>query len=120
MMLAALLLLAQAPSLNPPMDWGQLPRLQLGLAAAPPTQLASFVEREVLANRCVLPPEARMLDLVVLVSQAGQVRRIVPRAIGCPSVEQFAAGIVLRAARDKTRPISLDTWYVTTIALTPP
>ncbi|WP_051272873.1 hypothetical protein [Sphingomonas phyllosphaerae] len=120
MILAALLLLGQAPSLNPPTDWAPLPRLQLGLAAAPPTQLTEFVRREVLAARCELSPEERMLDLVVLVTQAGQVRRIVPRAIGCPSVEQFAAGIVLRAARDKTRPVAADTWYVTTVALTLP
>ena len=120
MILAALLLLGQTPSLNPPADWAALPRMQLGLAAAPPTQLTDFVQREVLAARCVLSPEERMLDLVVLITQAGQVRRIVPRAIGCPSVEQFAAGIVLRAARDKVRPESFDTWYVTTVALTQP
>lgn len=120
MIFAALLLLGQAPSLNPPVDWAPLPRLQLGLAAAPPAQLTDFVRREVAAEHCVLSADERMLDLVVLVTPAGQVRRIVPRAIGCPSVEQFAAGIVLRAARDKTRPIPVDTWYVTTVALTPP
>lgn len=120
MILAALLLLGQTPLLSPPTDWAPLPRLQLGLAAAPPAQLTDFVRREVVAERCTLPPERRMLDMVVLVTQAGQVRRIVPRAIGCPSVEQFAAGIVLRATRDKTRPIAADTWYVTTVALTLP
>jgi len=120
MILPALLLLGQAMSLSPPLEWSPLPRLQLGLAAAPPAQLTEFVRREVVSERCVLPPEQRMLDLAVLVTQTGQVRRIVPRAIGCPSVEQFAAGIVLRAARDKTRPIAADTWYITTVALTLP
>ena len=120
MILAALLLFGQAPSLNPPTDWTPLPRLQLGLAAAPPVQLTEFVRREVAAERCALSPTERMLDLVVLVTQGGQVRRIVPRAIGCPSIEKFAAGIVLRAARDKARPGSIDTWYVTTVALTSP
>lgn len=120
MILAALLLLGQLSSLNPPTDWTALPRLQLGLAAAAPPQLGDFVQREVQAARCVLPAETRMLDLVVLVAQNGQVRRIVPRAIGCPSVEQFAAGIVLRSARDKMRPATADSWYVTTVALTPP
>jgi hypothetical protein len=118
MILAALLLLGQLSSLNPPTEWTALPRLQLGLAAAPPTQLTEFVRREVAAAHCTLPAEARMLDLVVLIGQNGQVRRIVPRAIGCPAVEQFAAGIVLSAARDRMPAPSSDTWYVTTVALT--
>ncbi|MEH3104518.1 MAG: hypothetical protein PGN12_11490 [Sphingomonas phyllosphaerae] len=120
MILAALLLLGQLSSLNPPTEWTSLPRLQLGLAAAPPARLTEFVRREVAAARCTLPSEARMLDLVVLIAQSGQVRRIVPRAIGCPVVEQFAAGIVLSAARDKMPPPSSDTWYVTTVALSEP
>ena len=120
MTVAALLLVAQALALTPPIQWETLPRLSLGPAAASPAQLGEFVQREVQAGRCVLTPGTASLDLAVLVAPGGRVLRIVPRAIGCPAVEQFAAGIVLRAARDNLRPPASDTWYVTSVALTQP
>lgn len=116
----AILLAGQALALAPPTHWDALPRLSLGPAATAPVQLKEFVQREVQAGRCVLADGAPPLDLAVLVAPNGRVRRIVPRAIGCPSVEQFAAGIVLRAARDSVRPPTSDTWYVTSVALSQP
>lgn len=119
-MLAALVLVGQALSLTPPADWQTLPPLPLPPALAPTPQFAQFVRNEVQAERCVLGEGRTTLDMAVLVTTNGRVRRIVPRAIGCPSVEQFAAGIVLRAARDTIRPPSVDTWYRTSVALTQP
>ncbi len=116
---AALLLLGQALSLSPPTDWAALPRLGLALAAGPAPQLADFVDNEVRSGRCALAGRTA-LDMAVLVAENGQVRRIVPRAIDCPAVEQFAAGVVLRAARNRVRVPESATWYVTTVALTRP
>ena len=119
-MLAAVLLAGQALSLAPPTDWQALPPLPLPPAAAPTPQLAQFVRSEIQAARCVLADGTTTLDMAVLIATNGRVRRIVPRAIGCPGVEQFAAGIVLRAARDTIRPPAVDTWYRTSVPLTQP
>ncbi|WP_394648569.1 hypothetical protein [uncultured Sphingomonas sp.] len=119
MILAAFLLLGQAISLAPPLDWTSLPRLSLASGSSISAQLTEFAQNEVRDGRCSLG-ERSTLDLAVLVAENGRVRRIVPRAIDCPSVEQFAAGVVLRAARDRIRPPATATWYVTTIALLQP
>lgn len=120
MMLAVLLLFGQALSLAPPADWETLPTMPLPSSGAPTPQFEQFVRNEVKAARCVLGADRTTLDMAVLVATNGRVRRIVPRAIGCAGVEQFAAGIVLRAARDTIRPPSVDTWYRTSVPLTQP
>ena len=38
-------------------------------------------------------------DLALLVDAGGAVQRIVPRAIGCPTVEQYTVGLVSSLAR---------------------
>ncbi len=119
-MIAALLLVGQALPMTPPSDWEPLPHLRLPPSATVPPQFAEFVRNEVREARCTLPKENVALELAVLVGANGRVRRIVPRAIGCPTVEQFAAGIVLRAARDAVRPPAVDTWYQTSVALPRP
>ena len=44
-------------------------------------------------------------------------RRVTPRAIDCPTVEQFAAGLLLGAARNNVdlRGAATDSWYRTTM-----
>ena len=66
--------------------------------------MTKFVHDEVAAGRCAAPPAVAgkvsiKVDMVVLVSPGGDTVRIVPKAINCPTVEQFAAGVVQKAAR---------------------
>jgi hypothetical protein len=82
-----------------------------------------FVRAEVEADRCQssLPPapgERLQLPVAILIGQAGQVRQIVPRAIGCPSVEQYVVGYLLsitRAASDSSV-LAVPGWYQLTVA----
>lgn len=114
-MIAALLfLLSQAGTIPaaPPPDWSALPVLPYVSRPELPAGLDDFVRGEMAAGRCVLPRGARSLriELAVLVD-AGKPVRVIPRAIACATVEQFAAGLVSRIARDHLDPASADGWY---------
>lgn len=138
-MIAALLIAAQTvapPSVVPtpqaiaavplpPRDWTTLPLLRLRKPAAALADASSFVRAEVAAGRCAAATRAAQgwsldIDLAVLVTPAGQVRRITPRAIACPTVEQYAAGVVLGTARANIDPQSAETdaWYRTSMTFT--
>ncbi len=102
-MIALLLQAASAPPPTlPPTDWATLPDLPV---ASPRGVFdpSGYVRREVAAGRCAAPPaagEARIAaSVAVLVDALGAVQRIVPRAIGCATVEQFTVGYVFRLAR---------------------
>ena len=106
----------------PPQDWSDLPILRVRRPASDMPDLSAFVRTEVEAGRCAAAARAvdgwsLKLDLAVLATPDGQVRRITPRAIDCPTVEQYAAGLVLGTARDNVdvRGASSDTWYRTTM-----
>ena len=109
-----LLLAAQAgtPS-GPPADWTVLVPLPW---KAPPhisPDIADFVDEEVRAGRCTLPgdrPEAMTVDLAVNTRGNGTLRSVVPRAIGCPTVEQFAVGLIYSMARGNLRRTGTG-WY---------
>ena len=110
-----------APSLPPP-DWSLLPTLRYVRSPAESPALADFVRAEVRGGRCAAqrPTEtgwAITVDIALLVSPAGAIRRSVPRAIDCPSVEQYAAGLVSSRARGNvaTDTIATDTWYRTAL-----
>ena len=106
-MIAALLLLLQAalpPAVAtlPPQDWSALPVLHLHNPATTVANTSAFVHGEVVAGRCakaVKTPDGWSLtvDLAVLATPGGRVRRITPRAIDCPTVEQYASGVVSRS-----------------------
>ena len=123
----ALFLMLQAAALTaPPSDWSTLPQLRLSQTPDYSTIMTKFVHDEVAAGRCVAPAPVAgkttiKLDLIVLVaSSTNQALRVVPRAINCPTVEQFAAGVVEKAARDNIAgpaPGS-DSWYHTSMTLT--
>jgi hypothetical protein len=121
-----LFLLFQAATLAaPPTDWSALPALRLMAAPDYPAIMTKFVHDEVAAGRC---PAASIdgkpglrIDMVVLIAAGtGDVTRIVPKAINCPTVEQFAAGVVQKAARGNIAgaPPSADSWYRTGMTLT--
>lgn len=119
-------LLLQAVALPaPPTDWSALPALRLTAAPDYPAIMTKFVRDEVAAGRCTAAlidgKPGLKIDLVVLVGAGtSEVTRIVPKAINCPTVEQFAAGVVQKAARGNiagAAPIA-DSWYRTGMTLT--
>lgn len=140
-MIALILLIAQiaAPTAQPPLptsdasvpapprDWSGLPELRVRSAPSegtnvPASDISAFVRTEVTSGRCAAATRlsekwALKVDLVVLATPKGQVRRISPRAIDCPTVEQYAAGLLLGTARGKVdaRGADSDTWYKTSI-----
>ena len=135
-MIAALLLLLQiaaapvlapaAPSTPvastmPPQDWSTLPVLRIRGQATTLANTSAYVHGEVVAGRCAHVVRtsqgwALTVDLAVLVTPDGRVRRVTPRAIDCPTVEQYAAGVIL-GARDSidVADADADTWYRTSM-----
>ncbi|TCP94092.1 hypothetical protein C8J42_101550 [Sphingomonas sp. PP-CE-1A-559] len=138
-MIAALLLLLQtaaapvlapaAPatpmaSAMPPQDWSTLPILRIRGQATTLANTSAYVHGEVVAGRCARVVRtsqgwALTVDLAVLVAPDGRVRRVTPRAIDCPTVEQYAAGVIL-GARDSIDVAGedADTWYRTSLTFT--
>ena len=104
----------------PPQDWSVLPRLPLRRPTESTAATSAYVRDEVVQGRCaaaVRDPAGWTLavDVAVLATGDGVVRRVVPRAINCPTVEQYAAGLVWSGARDNIdAPASDgDRWYRT-------
>lgn len=111
----------------PPQDWSVLRPLPLNRDADGGANLSSFVRAEVKAGRCLAAtaaPEGWTLkvDVAVLVGPAAQPRRVVPRAITCPAVEQYAAGLVSSMARGNIAAAAIepDTWYRTSLTFSWP
>lgn len=114
-MIAALLLaaaFAQAPAVPsaPTSDtWEALPPLQFRRADLDTVALARFVRSEVEAGRCAaaVTDDAGAtrvrVPLAALVAPDGRIRRLVPAAIGCSTVEQFTVGVIGRLAADNVR-----------------
>lgn len=111
-MIAALLLVqaatvapppqAPAPSM-PPQDWSALPVFPAPRGAQV-MDGAGFVRAEIDSGRCKAgPPQpdgARVVaPVAILIGQDGAVTRIVPRAIGCVTVEQYTVGYVQSLVR---------------------
>ncbi|SEM39255.1 hypothetical protein SAMN05192583_0020 [Sphingomonas gellani] len=121
MMLAALALMIQAPaSVAPPVqpaEWAQLPPLPWRVPPRYDGEMARFVMEEVRAGRCVAAVttatgQALQVDVALLIASDGRPRAIVPRAIGCATVEQYTSGLISRAVRENLIPdVERDTWY---------
>lgn len=99
-----------APPQPPTPDiWDTLPPLQLRRTAVDMTPLVRFVRGEVAAGRCAaMLVEANGMmtvraSVAALVAPDGSVRRFVPAAIGCPTVEQFTVGVIGRLATGNVR-----------------
>ena len=106
-----------APGGAVPSDWSllaPLPYVKPPEMAAP---LSGFVASEIAAGRCPVPRPADghyvvKLDVATLVGADGVIRRTVPRAIQCPTVEQYGAGLVISFARGNVRSSgAADQWY---------
>ena len=112
----------------PPQDWSTLPTLRFAKPVIDSPALAEFVRSEVEKGHCeadrttVSGAHGLTVDIAVLVTPQGLVRRTVPRAIGCPSVEQYAAGIAFSRAMGNVvlDGASSDSWYRTSMAFTWP
>ncbi len=98
--------LAEAPA-----DFAALPELPLQRPFADMRPLSQFVRNEVRAGRCSATDSSIRVDLAVLIAANGQVRRVRPRAIACPTVEQYASGVMSRMARNNVSAPGEDRWY---------
>lgn len=120
-MMAALFLQA-APVPPVPADWAALAPIPYITPPEMTVPLASFVAGEIAAGRCAVPKPADghyvvRVEVATLVAGEGLVRRTVPRAIACPTVEQYAAGLVQGFARGNiaARAGAPDIWYRATV-----
>ena len=119
MTLALIPLLLQAVSLPGPLAWDRLPPMPWAQAPQVTPDLTRFVADEVKARRCV-PPSSRTqkltidADVAVLLQANGTIRATVPRAINCPTVEQYAAGLIASFARNNLRE-SGEGWHRATV-----
>lgn len=102
-------------------DWPSLPLVPYRLPPTISPQMHAFAAREAVSRKCPLPAPGRInVDLAVLIDGEGQVRTVVPRAIDCATVEQYAAGLAAGFARNNLLPRSAgsEQWYKTTLTFT--
>ena len=109
----------------PPQDWSQLPMLPIRRSATIRANTSMYVHGEVMAGRCAKAVRTAQgwtltLDLAVLATPQGRLRRVTPRAIDCPTVEQYAAGVLVGTPRDAidVSDAEGDTWYRTSMTFT--
>ncbi len=105
----------QPPLPTPPAEIAKLDELPLQRRWPKNTALSAYVRDEVRAGRCAIDGKAVRVELAVLVAGNGQIRRIRPVAIQCPTVEQYASGLMSRMARSNVAPPGEDRWYRTAL-----
>lgn len=101
-------------------NWDALPPLPYRAPPLVTADMQKFVDREMRARKCVRKGPAMQVDVAVLVDEEGAIRTTVPRAINCPSIEQYAAALVASFARNNLLP-RVDTaqqWYRTSLTFT--
>ncbi|NIJ19279.1 hypothetical protein FHS95_000948 [Sphingomonas naasensis] len=104
-MIAALALAAALQTA--PLDWKGLAPLPWRAPPLVTPEMHAFVRREAIARKCPLAkPGAMEVEVAVLVDEANGIRTAVPRAIRCPTVEQYAAALVASFARNNLLPRS--------------
>lgn len=103
-------------------DWATLPALPYRTPPVIRPSMNQFAAREARLRRCPLPaatgPNQQLtVELAVLVNGAGDVRTVVPRAIQCATVEQYAAGLAAGFARNNLLPRggASEQWYKASI-----
>ena len=121
-MIAAMFLQAGTDVPPLPADWSALAVTPYVAAPMLTPGLSGYVASESAAARCAVPKPADghyvvRGDGATLGGADGAVRRAVPHAIGCATVEQYAAGLVLGFARGNlaVHPGAPDMWYRATI-----
>lgn len=119
MIMLALLITAllQAAPVPPLPEWNAAPPLVYRDPPEITAMMNQFVANEVLRGRCAVQPTnghyMLRVDVAVLVAGNGEVRAVVPRAIDCPTVEQYGAGLVQSFARNNlvAAPGQGDKWH---------
>ena len=113
---------APAPEKSEGIDWTTLPDLPYRQPPQMTSAMHAYVEGQVRARKCrarrlVDGRPAVRIEIAVLVSPEDGVRTSVPRAIGCPTVEQYAAGLVSSFARNNltARTNAAEQWYRATV-----
>ncbi len=113
---------ATPTAMMPPQDWSVLPILRMPKPATVLANTSAYVHGEVVAGRCTKAVRTARgwtltVNLAVLTTPEGRVRRVTPRAIDCPTVEQYAAGVILGSTRDSIdmSDAETDAWYRTSL-----
>ena len=126
-LMAAALVQAAPPPLPLPsgpgqvIAWDTLPPVPYRTPPVMLPEMMGFVAGEVGANRCRFAGATRargevVVDVAMLVTPDMGPRLTIPRAIDCPTVEQYAAGLVLSFARNNLPPRALvPQWYRATL-----
>lgn len=131
-MIAALLLvvLAQSGQPAPPqpmppatIDWAGLPDLPYRQPPQMTPAMHRYVGAHARVRNCRIQRRVRdkspaiRVEVAVLVDPHDGVRTAVPRPIGCPVVEQYAAGLVTSFARHNlpSRTGAAEQWYRATL-----
>ncbi|MEP9403205.1 hypothetical protein [Sphingomonas sp. VNH70] len=101
-----------------PIDWDALPPLPYRRTPHVTGGMTGFVAAEMHRAACPLPVPVGgqvqvQVDVAVLIGGDGMVRATIPRAMNCPTVEQYAAGLVVSFARGNLIPrlVSEGGWY---------
>ena len=113
--------LAAPPPL--PADWATLAPLPYVSPPQITPAMEQFVADEVAAKRCAGPKPVNghyimRVDIATLVGGDGTIRKAMPRAIGCPTIEQYSAGLVIGFVRENLPARGAgagDQWYRTTL-----
>jgi hypothetical protein len=109
----------------PRIDWPSLAPLPYRAEPQITPDMLAFVANEATTRKCPVaigPGLTLSVDVAVLVDAQDNIRTTVPRAIQCPTVEQYAAAMVAGAARGNLLPrrASVDQWYRATVTFTWP
>ncbi|WP_066722468.1 hypothetical protein [Sphingomonas pituitosa] len=124
-MITAIALAIALQATPPRIDWPSLAPLPFRAEPQITPDMLAFVAQEVTARKCPLAIGAGLtltVDVAVLVDAQDTIRTTVPRAIQCPTVEQYAAAMVASAARGNLLPrmASADQWYRASVTFTWP
>ncbi|MET3712562.1 hypothetical protein ABIC65_003280 [Sphingomonas trueperi] len=109
----------------PRIDWPSLAPLPYRSEPQITPDMLAFVANEVTTRKCPVaigPGLTLSVDVAVLIDAQDNIRTTVPRAIQCPTVEQYAAAMVAGAARGNLLPrmANADQWYRATVTFTWP
>ena len=103
-------------------DWKGLAPLPWRTPPVLTAEMQAFVQREAVSRKCPLPaPGTITVEVAVLVDEASGIRTAVPRAIRCPTVEQYAAALVASFARGNLLPrtgAAAGQWYRASLTFT--
>jgi hypothetical protein len=103
-------------------DWKGLAPLPWRTPPVLTAEMQAFVWREAVSRNCPLPgPGTITVEVAVLVDDSSGIRTAVPRAIRCPTVEQYAAALVAGFARSNLLPrtgAAAGQWYRASLTFT--